>query len=187
MRRSVIAPALLHLDVLLIPAHAPILCSLIHRCFRTQTRLESWQVLTLPVSAPLELNVAYTTVPVAALASTTRSRSTSTRKLRSAVSLTRGKEDRRRAGKTDSFCRTAIQDIGSALQWLRSTFLFVRITKNCAFYGLGTDTASPEQRLEEICLRAVDQLVQSGIVEREEDTLVANRTYRCVCLDAMVR
>ncbi|KWU46356.1 P-loop containing nucleoside triphosphate hydrolase protein, partial [Rhodotorula sp. JG-1b] len=68
-----------------------------------------------------------------------------------------------------------IQDIGSALQWLRSTFLFVRITKNCAFYGLGKDTASPEQRLEEICLRAVDQLVQSGIVEREEDTLVANQ------------
>ncbi|GAA5989083.1 hypothetical protein JCM10908_001151 [Rhodotorula pacifica] len=68
-----------------------------------------------------------------------------------------------------------IQDVASALHWLRSTFLFVRITKNCAFYGLGKDTASPEQRLEEICLRAVDQLVQGGIVEREEDSLVANQ------------
>lgn len=72
----------------------------------------------------------------------------------------------------------AIDGIPSALHWLRSTFLFVRITKNCAYYGLGMDGTSPEERLEEICLSAVNELVRSGVVERDGDKLAGNRAFR---------
>lgn len=112
-------------------------------------------------------------------ACTTRSLSTSTPRSPSAVSAVQIATQL--GDKIADLVLIAIQDVASALHWLRSTFLFVRITKNGAFYGLGKDTASPEQCLEEICLRAIGQLVQSGIVERQEDTLVANRTFEPHC------
>ncbi|BGP54086.1 ATP-dependent DNA helicase MER3 [Rhodotorula sphaerocarpa] len=67
-----------------------------------------------------------------------------------------------------------IGNVPSALRWLRSTFLFVRIHKNRAYYGLDVDGTSPEQRLEEFCLAAIEQLVQSGLVERDGEDLAAN-------------
>lgn len=72
---------------------------------------------------------------------------------------------------------TAIGNVPSALRWLRSTFLFVRIHKNRAYYGLDVDGTSPEQRLEEFCLAAIEQLVQSGLVERDGEDLAANRAH----------
>ncbi|GAA6026781.1 hypothetical protein JCM8097_005857 [Rhodosporidiobolus ruineniae] len=68
-----------------------------------------------------------------------------------------------------------IADVPSALHWLRSTFLFVRITKNPGYYALGSNAKdgakSPDERLEEICVKAVEELVQSGVVEREGEEL----------------
>lgn len=37
---------------------------------------------------------------------------------------------------------------------------------------------SPEQRLEEICLEAIKELVDSGVVDRQEDELSATRAFR---------
>ncbi|TNY19881.1 P-loop containing nucleoside triphosphate hydrolase protein [Rhodotorula diobovata] len=66
-----------------------------------------------------------------------------------------------------------ITDVQSGLHWLRSTFLYVRITKNPAYYAIGGGKMSPEQRLEEICLEAIKELVDSGVVDRQEDELSA--------------
>lgn len=53
-----------------------------------------------------------------------------------------------------------MSDVETALHWLRSTFLYIRIQKNPAYYALGS-----AKTLEEICVRAVDDLVANGIVE----------------------
>lgn len=66
---------------------------------------------------------------------------------------------------------SAITSVASALLWLRSTFLFVCINKNPAHYAIGNDRISPEARLEEICVEAVGQLVESGVVEERNDSL----------------
>ncbi|KAJ8295613.1 ATP-dependent DNA helicase MER3 [Rhodotorula toruloides] len=68
-----------------------------------------------------------------------------------------------------------ISDIPSALRWLRSTFLFVRITKNPAFYAIPGIKSTPEARLEELCLEAIKELVGSGVVDEDGDKLAANR------------
>ncbi|GAA6048956.1 hypothetical protein JCM3770_007137 [Rhodotorula araucariae] len=66
-----------------------------------------------------------------------------------------------------------ITDVQSGLHWLRSTFLYVRITKNPAHYAIGPGRTSPETRLEEICLEAIKELVDSGVVDRQQDELSA--------------
>ncbi|BGP46261.1 ATP-dependent DNA helicase MER3 [Rhodotorula kratochvilovae] len=68
-----------------------------------------------------------------------------------------------------------ITDVQSGLHWLRSTFLYVRITKNPAHYAIGPGKTSPETRLEEICLEAIKELVDSGVVDRREDELSATQ------------
>lgn len=66
---------------------------------------------------------------------------------------------------------SAITSFASAIQWLRSTFLFVRITKNPKYYALaGSEERSPTERLEEICLGAVNNLVSSEIVDEQADS-----------------
>lgn len=69
----------------------------------------------------------------------------------------------------------AISDIPSALRWLRSTFLFVRIIKNPTFYAIPGIKTTPEARLEELCLEAIKELVGSGVVDEDGDKLAANR------------
>ncbi|GAA5835706.1 hypothetical protein JCM9279_004624 [Rhodotorula babjevae] len=68
-----------------------------------------------------------------------------------------------------------IADVQSGLHWLRSTFLYVRITKNPAHYAIGPGKTSPETRLEEICLEAIKELVESGVVDQKEDELSATQ------------
>ena len=64
-----------------------------------------------------------------------------------------------------------ITSFASAIQWLRSTFLFVRITKNPKYYALaGSEERSPTEQLEEICLGAVNNLVSSEIVDEQADS-----------------
>ncbi|GAA6006352.1 hypothetical protein JCM11491_004924 [Sporobolomyces phaffii] len=71
-----------------------------------------------------------------------------------------------------------ITDVASALRWLRSTFLYVRISKNPPFYALSkSDQVSPDARLEEICVEAVAQLVKEGIVAENADHSLASNDY----------
>lgn len=66
---------------------------------------------------------------------------------------------------------SAITSVASALHWLRSTFLFVRIKRNPKFYALpGSEDVSPATRIEEICISAVGSLVSSDIVEEQQDS-----------------
>ncbi|GAA5999340.1 DNA helicase [Rhodotorula paludigena] len=68
-----------------------------------------------------------------------------------------------------------ITDVESGLLWLRSTFLYARITKNPSHYALGSVKTSPEARLEEICVDAIKELVDSGVVDKQDSTLVSNQ------------
>ncbi|GAA5906230.1 hypothetical protein JCM8208_000668 [Rhodotorula glutinis] len=68
-----------------------------------------------------------------------------------------------------------ITNVQSGLHWLRSTFLYTRITKNPAHYAIGPGKTSPETRLEEICLEAIKELVDSGVVDQREDELSATQ------------
>ncbi|GAA5978347.1 hypothetical protein JCM5350_001135 [Sporobolomyces pararoseus] len=71
-----------------------------------------------------------------------------------------------------------ITDVDTALRWLRSTFLYVRISKNSAFYAIAKGSKlSPDARLEEICVEAVKQLVSEGIVIENEDQTLAPNDY----------
>ncbi|GAA5900381.1 DNA helicase [Sporobolomyces salmoneus] len=71
-----------------------------------------------------------------------------------------------------------ITNVDSALRWLRSTFLYVRISKNAPYYAIAKNSKlSPDARLEEICVEAVKQLVSEGIVVEDEDQSLAPNEY----------
>ncbi|GAA5826052.1 hypothetical protein JCM5353_004194 [Sporobolomyces roseus] len=71
-----------------------------------------------------------------------------------------------------------ITDRETALRFLHSTFLYVRITKNPTYYAIANSTTlSPDARLEEICVEAIKQLVSEGIVVEEEDESLAPNEY----------
>ncbi|GAA5919935.1 hypothetical protein JCM1841_000052 [Sporobolomyces salmonicolor] len=68
-----------------------------------------------------------------------------------------------------------ITNVASALHWLRSTFLFIRIAKNAPYYGIANGaSSSPDARLEEICVEAIKELVGDGIVDEEGESLSPN-------------
>ncbi|KAI5800118.1 Sec63 Brl domain-containing protein [Geopyxis carbonaria] len=66
-----------------------------------------------------------------------------------------------------------ITGVTSAKQWLRSTFLYVRMRKNPQYYKLdGQDTIKdPEKRLESICERDIKSLIEAGLVTETEGQL----------------
>jgi hypothetical protein len=76
----------------------------------------------------------------------------------------------------------AISSVSTAIEWLRSTFLFVRIVKNPTFYALNNGSTAPEVRLEEICTNSVQELIESGVVEEEGEKLTSNSEFRVVSL-----
>lgn len=66
---------------------------------------------------------------------------------------------------------TAISSVSTTIEWLRSTFLYVRIVKNPTFYALNNGSTPPETRLEEICANSVRELVETGVVEEDGERL----------------
>ncbi|KAM0753841.1 P-loop containing nucleoside triphosphate hydrolase protein [Meredithblackwellia eburnea MCA 4105] len=71
-----------------------------------------------------------------------------------------------------------IDEISSALRWLRSSFLYVRIRKNPSHYAIsGDETTSPDLRLEELCLKSIEELVQEGIVMQEDNGALLSTDY----------
>ncbi|KAK4053120.1 ATP-dependent DNA helicase MER3 [Microbotryomycetes sp. JL201] len=66
-----------------------------------------------------------------------------------------------------------IYSLDSALLWLRSTFLYVRIKKNPAYYSLTKTNGSPDARLEAFCIEAIKDLAKHGIIEQGEHHIAA--------------
>jgi replicative superfamily II helicase len=89
-----------------------------------------------------------------------------------------------------------IHDVGSALEWLRSTYLYVRASLNPRYYGVA-DNESPDkvrlargrltpsqppdrsQRFGELILQSVRSLAESGIIS---DDTVGGQGLRCTSL-----
>ncbi|KAK9448455.1 Sec63 Brl domain-containing protein [Limtongia smithiae] len=66
-------------------------------------------------------------------------------------------------------CLGTVVDIASAMNWLRSTFLYVRLKKNLKYYNLGSTYISHnvDSILERLVTENFDMLVSSGIVTTE--------------------
>ncbi|CAH1800548.1 unnamed protein product [Owenia fusiformis] len=87
-----------------------------------------------------------------------------------------------------------ITDISVALEWIRSTFLYIRIMKNPKHYGLpeGLNKEQVEKRLQELCLKNLDNLEKVELVKMDEDHFVTKSTETgrlmaryCIAYDTM--
>ena len=71
--------------------------------------------------------------------------------------------------------RTVI-NMSTAISWLKSTFLYVRIKKNPQYYGLGlnksnlklTNENRIEQCLKDLCIRNIMDLMDVNLVEKRD-------------------
>ncbi|XP_071524400.1 uncharacterized protein [Panulirus ornatus] len=63
-----------------------------------------------------------------------------------------------------------VTDLGVAVEWLRSTFLYVRVQHNPRHYGLPQGLQHPqlEAKLQEMCMREVNALAQVGLIVLSE-------------------
>ncbi|XP_039590583.1 probable ATP-dependent DNA helicase HFM1 [Polypterus senegalus] len=64
-----------------------------------------------------------------------------------------------------------ISDINVALDWIRSTFLYIRIFQNPTHYGfpLGLDKEGIESKLQELCVTNLNALSSIGMISMDED------------------
>ncbi|XP_018415798.1 PREDICTED: probable ATP-dependent DNA helicase HFM1 [Nanorana parkeri] len=64
-----------------------------------------------------------------------------------------------------------ITDVNIALEWIRSTFLYIRTLKNPSHYGFqrGLDKVGIEAELQELCLKNLNELSSVGLIEMDED------------------
>ncbi|XP_055957667.1 probable ATP-dependent DNA helicase HFM1 [Patella vulgata] len=71
-----------------------------------------------------------------------------------------------------------ITDIALAVEWIRHTFLYVRIMKNPRHYGVppGVDKKQVEKRLEDLCLKSVNSLAGMSLVKMNDETLEIEST-----------
>lgn len=65
-----------------------------------------------------------------------------------------------------------IAALPDALQWLKSTYMWVRVTKNPTHYGIaaGLTANKLEQLLQKLCLTTLTELAEHGIVTIDADT-----------------
>ncbi|XP_062506983.1 probable ATP-dependent DNA helicase HFM1 isoform X2 [Corticium candelabrum] len=63
-----------------------------------------------------------------------------------------------------------ITDVSVALQWLKSTFLFIRIQRNPIYYGLPEHLAKSEleKKLQDWCMKDLNSLKSFGLVEMSD-------------------
>ncbi|XP_053099284.1 probable ATP-dependent DNA helicase HFM1 isoform X2 [Hemicordylus capensis] len=63
-----------------------------------------------------------------------------------------------------------ITDVNIALEWIRSTFLYIRALKNPAHYGFSTglDRAGIEAELQELCLKNLNDLSSYDLIKMDE-------------------
>ncbi|XP_059199855.1 probable ATP-dependent DNA helicase HFM1 [Centropristis striata] len=64
-----------------------------------------------------------------------------------------------------------ISDVNMALDWIRSTFLYIRALKNPAHYGFSADLDryGIEAKLQELCLKTLNALSSIGLINMDED------------------
>ncbi|KAI8973261.1 hypothetical protein BDF20DRAFT_881380 [Mycotypha africana] len=63
-------------------------------------------------------------------------------------------------------CLGTVTDEETAIKWLRSTFLFVRVSKNSIHYKLNSSATSADTILQEICVKNLELLEKSNLVQR---------------------
>ncbi|KAL0966696.1 hypothetical protein UPYG_G00298560 [Umbra pygmaea] len=86
-----------------------------------------------------------------------------------------------------------ISDVTMALDWVRSTFLYIRALKNPKYYGFSTDLdrCGIEAKLQELCLKNLNSLTSIGLISMDEDVNIkateAGRLMArfCVAFDTM--
>ncbi|KAM9323078.1 putative ATP-dependent DNA helicase HFM1 [Pholidichthys leucotaenia] len=86
-----------------------------------------------------------------------------------------------------------ISDVNMALDWIRSTFLYIRALKNPTHYGFSTDLDRHgiEAKLQELCLKNLNSLSSIGLIDMDEDINIkpteAGRLMAryCVAFDTM--
>ncbi|XP_030062595.1 putative ATP-dependent DNA helicase HFM1 [Microcaecilia unicolor] len=64
-----------------------------------------------------------------------------------------------------------ITDVNIALEWIRSTFLYIRALKNPVHYGFpsGLDRTGIEAGLQELCLKNLNDLSSVGLIRMDEE------------------
>ncbi|KAM6918287.1 LOW QUALITY PROTEIN: putative ATP-dependent DNA helicase HFM1 [Xenentodon cancila] len=64
-----------------------------------------------------------------------------------------------------------ISDVNMALDWIRSTFLYIRALKNPAHYGFSAhlDRFGIEAKLQELCLKNLNSLSSIDVITMDED------------------
>ncbi|XP_072560405.1 probable ATP-dependent DNA helicase HFM1 isoform X2 [Paramormyrops kingsleyae] len=64
-----------------------------------------------------------------------------------------------------------ISDVNVALDWIRSTFLYIRALKNPSYYGFTSslDRVGIETRLQELCLKNINSLAEICLITMDED------------------
>ncbi|XP_062285176.1 probable ATP-dependent DNA helicase HFM1 [Scomber scombrus] len=86
-----------------------------------------------------------------------------------------------------------ISDVNMALDWIRSTFLYIRALKNPTHYGFSAelDRYGIEAKLQELCLKNLNSLSSIGLIDMDEDINIkpteAGRLMGmfCVAFDTM--
>ncbi|XP_041804440.1 probable ATP-dependent DNA helicase HFM1 [Chelmon rostratus] len=86
-----------------------------------------------------------------------------------------------------------ISDVNMALDWIRSTLLYIRVLKNPTHYGFSADLdrCGIEAKLQELCLRNLNSLSSIGLISMDEDINIkpteAGRLMAryCVAFDTM--
>ncbi|XP_035525900.1 probable ATP-dependent DNA helicase HFM1 [Morone saxatilis] len=86
-----------------------------------------------------------------------------------------------------------ISDVNMALDWIRSTLLYIRALKNPTHYGFSADLDryGIEAKLQELCLRNLNSLSSIGLIDMDEDINIkpteAGRSMAryCVAFDTM--
>ncbi|KAK8753914.1 hypothetical protein OTU49_001812, partial [Cherax quadricarinatus] len=63
-----------------------------------------------------------------------------------------------------------VTDLGVAVEWLRSTFLYVRVQHNPRHYKIpqNLQQAQLEDKLQEMCMREVNALARAGLIVMNE-------------------
>lgn len=57
-----------------------------------------------------------------------------------------------------------LKNIESTIQWLKSTFLYIRIKQNPKYYELNENSAGIDDTLEALCRKDIELLSQVGLI-----------------------
>ncbi|KAK8947099.1 hypothetical protein KSP39_PZI006477 [Platanthera zijinensis] len=72
---------------------------------------------------------------------------------------------------TAEIVQLTVSDISLAIEWIKSSYLYVRIKKNPENYGIkrGIPREDLEKHMREICVRNINELAEYGMIWTDED------------------